>query len=115
MNSGVIAILSMSSKCALTDNNYRTEALKIVETHPNIVGCVAQNKVPANVLLFTPGVNLADKGDAKGQQYNTPEHVFKSLHTDFVIVGRGIYKSEDAEKSAKLYKLESWNAYLKSL
>ena len=36
------------------------------------------------------GVNLADKGDAKGQQYNTPEHVFKNLHTDFVIVGRGI-------------------------
>ena len=49
---------------------------------------MAQNKVPANVLLFTPGVNLADKGDAKGQQYNTPEHVFKNLHTDFVIVGR---------------------------
>ena len=115
MNSGVIAILSMSSKGALTDNNYRTEALKIVETHPNIVGCVAQNKVPANVLLFTPGVNLADKGDAKGQQYNTPEHVFKNLHTDFVIVGRGIYKAENVEKSAKLYKLESWNAYLKSL
>ena len=39
----------------------------------------------------------------------------KNLHTDFVIVGHGIYKSEDAEKSAKLYKLESWNAYLKSL
>ena len=52
MNSGVIAILSMSSKGALTDNNYRTEALKIVETHPNIVGCVAQNKVLENVLLF---------------------------------------------------------------
>lgn len=115
MNSGVIAILSMSSKGTLTDQNYRAEALKIVETHPNIIGCVAQNKVPTNVLLFTPGVNISSKGDDKGQQYNTPEHVFKNLHTDFVIVGRGIYKAENVEKSAKLYKLESWNAYLKSL
>ena len=32
-----------------------------------------------------------------------------------VSIGDGIYKSEDAEKSAKLYKLESWDAYLKSL
>lgn len=115
MNSGVIAILSMSSKGALTDQNYRAEALKIIESHPNIVGCVAQNRVPANVLLFTPGVNLAEKGDDKGQQYNTPEQVFKNLHTDFVIVGRGIYKAEDPENAAKLYKLQSWNAYLKSL
>ena len=99
----------------MTDQNYRTEALKIVETHPNIVGCVAQNKVPANVLLFTPGVNIRSKVDNKGQQNNTTEHVFKNLHTDFVIVGRGIYKAENVEKSAKLYKLESWNAYLKSL
>ena len=52
MNSGVIAILSMSSKGALTDNNYRTEALKIVETHPNIVGCVAQKQSSTNVFAF---------------------------------------------------------------
>ena len=79
------------------------------------MGCVAQNKVPANVLLFTPGVNLADKGDAKGQQYNTPEHVFKNLHTDFMIVGRGIYKAENTEKSALNYKMKGWEAYLESL
>ena len=76
---------------------------------------MAQNKVPANVLLFYARSKYQFKGDDKGQQYNTPEHVFKNLHTDFVIVGRGIYKAENVEKSAKLYKLESWNAYLKSL
>ena len=48
-------------------------------------------------------------------RYNTPEHVFKNLHTDFVIVGRGIYKAENVENAAKRYQLESWNAYLKSL
>ena len=66
-------------------------------------------------MLFTPGVNLADSGDGKGQQYNTPEHVFKTLHTDFIIVGRGIYKSEDPEAAAVTYKNEGWNAYINSL
>ena len=61
------------------------------------------------------GVNLENKGDGKGQQYNTPEYVFKNLHTDFMIVGRGIYKSEDAEKSALNYKIAGWNAYKNSL
>jgi uridine monophosphate synthetase len=66
------------------------------------------------MLLFTPGVNLADSGDGKGQQYNTPEHVFKTLHTDFIIVGRGIYKAENPEQAAQTYKNEGWKAYLNS-
>ncbi len=104
MNSGVIAILSMSSKGALTDQNYRTEALKIIETHPNIVGCVVQNKVPENVLLFTPGVNMV-QGDSKGEQYNTPEHVFKNLHTDFGKLQERNWQNQHVENSAKLYQL----------
>ncbi|MEG0760450.1 MAG: orotidine 5'-phosphate decarboxylase / HUMPS family protein, partial [Chryseobacterium sp.] len=51
----------------------------------------------------------------KGQQYNTPEHVFKTLHTDFIIVGRGIYKSENPEQAALTYKNEGWKAYQDSL
>ena len=115
LNVGVIAILGMSSKGTLTDVAYRTEAMKIVESHPNIMGCVAQNQIAEDVLLFTPGVNLASEGDQKGQQYNTPAHVFKNLHTDFIIVGRGIYKADDAELASLTYKLEGWEAYLNSL
>ena len=47
-------------------------------------------------------------------RYNTPEHVFRNLQTDFMIVGRGIYKAEDAEKAALSYKIAGWNAYLES-
>lgn len=114
-NVGVVAIIGMSSKGTLTDNNYQTEALNIAMSHPNVFGGVAQKKLPENILLFTPGVNLESKGDSKGQQYNTPEHVFQNLHTDFIIVGRGIYKSTDIEKSALQYKIEGWNAYENSL
>ncbi|WP_345766471.1 MULTISPECIES: orotidine-5'-phosphate decarboxylase [Chryseobacterium] len=114
-NVGVVAIIGMSSKGALTTNAYREEALKIASSHPNVIGGVSQNPLPEEMLLFTPGVNLADSGDGKGQQYNTPEHVFKTLHTDFIIVGRGIYKAENPEEAAMTYKTEGWNAYLNSL
>ncbi|MCX8526076.1 orotidine-5'-phosphate decarboxylase [Chryseobacterium formosus] len=114
-NVGVVAIIGMSSKGTLTTNNYREEALKVALSHPNVIGGVSQNALPDEILLFTPGVNLADSGDGKGQQYNTPEHVFKTLHTDFIIVGRGIYKSENPAEAAINYKNEGWKAYLASL
>ncbi|MGC4128351.1 MAG: orotidine-5'-phosphate decarboxylase [Bergeyella sp.] len=114
-NVGVVAILSMSSKGTLTDNHYFEEAQKTALSHPNVIGGVSQKPVSDELLLFTPGVNLADKGDGKGQQYNTPQHVFKNLHTDFMIVGRGIYKAANAEQAALSYKTAGWNAYLESL
>jgi uridine monophosphate synthetase len=114
-NVGVVAIIGMSSKGALTTSGYREEALKLALSHPNVIGGVSQNQLPDEMLLFTPGVNLADSGDGKGQQYNTPEHVFKMLHTDFIIVGRGIYKSENPAQAALTYKNEGWNAYVNSL
>lgn len=114
-NVGVVAIVGMSSKGTLTTAAYREEALKVALSHPNVIGGVSQNQIPEDLLLFTPGVNLADSGDGKGQQYNTPEHVFKMLHSDFIIVGRGIYKSDDPEAAAVTYKNEGWNAYINSL
>ena len=114
-NVGVIAILGMSSQGTLTDAHYQEEGLKIVEEQPNIMGCVAQRKINKEMLLFTPGVSLEQSGDDKGQQYNTPDHVFDNLHTDFIIVGRGVYQAEDAEKSSKNYRKIGWEAYEKSL
>ena len=114
-NVGVVAILGMSSKGTLTNSDYREAATKIALSHPNVFGGVSQNKTPNELLLFTPGINLAEAGDDKGQQYNTPEHAFEQLETDFIIVGRGIYKSPDAEKAALTYRIAGWNAYEASL
>ena len=115
MNVGVVAILGMSSQGSLTDSHYREEALKVIENHPNIIGCVAQNQISDNLLLFTPGVNLSVAGDDKGQQYNSPEHVIINYGTDFIIVGRGIYKADEPEQEALRYKNEGWKAYQDSL
>ena len=115
MNVGVVAILGMSSQGTLTDSHYREEALKVIENHPSIMGCVAQNEVSDQLLLFTPGVNLGTSGDEQGQQYNSPEHVIRNYGTDFIIVGRGIYKADEPEQEALRYKNEGWKAYQDSL
>lgn len=115
MNVGVVAILGMSTEGTLTDSHYREEALKVIENHPSIIGCVAQNEVSDQLLLFTPGVNLGTSGDDKGQQYNSPEHVIRKYGTDFIIVGRGIYKADEPEQEALRYKNEGWKAYQDSL
>lgn len=114
-HSGVIAIIGMSSSGTLTDKNYRDEATKIAQSHPNVIGGVSQNQIPEELLHFTPGISLQSKGDGKGQQYNTPEHVFKNLQTDFIIVGRGIYKAENPEQASLEYKIAGWEAYENSL
>lgn len=113
-NIGVVAIVEMSTKGTLTDDYYVGKALNVAENAPNVMGVVAQRKVSDNLLLFTPGVNMSSNGDSKGQIYNTPDRVCGEYHTDFIIVGRGIYKAADSENAAKEYKTSGWNAYMKS-
>jgi len=114
-NIGVVGIVEMSSKGTLTDSYYVGKALEEAEKAENVFAVVAQSKVPKSLLLFTPGVNIENEGDEKGQQYNTPEKVFTEYHTDFMIVGRGIYKSSDPKTSAENYKKRGWKAYEESL
>lgn len=112
---GVVAIIEMSSSGTLTDNYYVSQALNAASHSDNVFAVVAQRQVPDNFLLFTPGVNLDKKGDSKGQQYNTPEKVFSEYFTDFIIVGRGIYKANDPVDAAEEYRKAGWEAYLQTL
>ncbi|PQL92677.1 orotidine-5'-phosphate decarboxylase [Apibacter adventoris] len=112
---GIITIAEMSSSATLTDENYKKRAIEISENISNVIGCVAQSKLPSSLLLFTPGVNLNSIKDKKGQNFNTPEKVFDKNHTDFIIVGRGIYKSTDPKKEALKYQKSGWEAYLKNI
>src|SRR5690606_4365388 len=114
-NVGVVAIVEMSSKGTLTDDYYITKALNVAESASNVLGAVAQRKISDDLLLFTPGVNMSAAGDNKGQQYNTPERVFRNIHTDFMIVGRGIYQSANPKESAQEYQKAGWGAYLGSM
>ena len=115
---GLIIVAEMSTKDTMTDAAYIKKAAKIAEDFRDcVIGIVAQQRLSKDtgLLQFTPGIHLAAKGDAHGQTYNNPTVAFNERGTDIMIVGRGIYQSENPVEQAKAYKKSGWEAYLGSL
>lgn len=93
--------------------------MKMALEYPALVaGVVSQNKdllsLPGLIQL-TPGVQLVASNDALGQNYNSPEEVVINKGADIAVVGRGIIKSSDPAKEAKIYRDRLWDAYLKRI
>jgi len=115
---GIIIVAQMSTEDTLTSREYTKKALAIAQKHQDVVvGIVGQNKRPrdAGLMMFTPGINLEQSGDAHGQVYNTPQEAFEQRGIDVMIVGRGIYRSENPVAKAAEYKEVGWKSYLKRL
>jgi len=115
----LVGIVGLSTSDTLTDKGYIQRALEIVLNKKHrFAAIVAQQDLlgeEAGIMQFTPGINLAAKGDAHGQQYNSPEHAFATKGTDVIIVGRGIYQSDNPAEAAANYKQAGWHAYEKSM
>ena len=95
--SGVVLIGNMSNN----KHDYMETTKEIADTYPErIVGLVTQYRIDLNGLInMTPGINkeTCSVGD---QNYRT----IKDVDTDIVIVGRGIYNSDDYISSAEMYR-----------
>ncbi|GFS32904.1 uridine 5'-monophosphate synthase [Nephila pilipes] len=110
-----VLIAEMSSKGALTDDNYRNSILKMAGNHNDfVIGFVSQHKVAKNpeYIHMFPGVHIAKSSDSLGQQYNSPEYAI-SNGADIVIVGRGICNSSDVVEAAEEYRHRSYEEYMK--
>ncbi|KAA3617255.1 MAG: orotidine-5'-phosphate decarboxylase [Calditrichaeota bacterium] len=66
-------------------------------------------KIPQDMLLLMPGVNLDSSGDNLGQQYVSVKQAI-SGGADAIIVGRGIISSTNPKKEAARYRKEAWDA-----
>ncbi|MCP5469626.1 MAG: orotidine-5'-phosphate decarboxylase [Chlamydiales bacterium] len=105
----LLLLAEMSSKGSLT---HPKEAMKWAEEHAEfIIGFICTHKLHSDFIHFTPGVKLGEGGDAFGQQYLTPERAIKERGTDVIIVGRGIYGSDDPKSIAQKYREIGWEAY----
>lgn len=62
-------------------------------------------------IVFTTGINISSKGDALGQQYQSPTSAMEG-GSDFLISGRGIYAAPDPVAAVKEYRELGWKAYL---
>jgi len=100
----LVPILEMSSEGALTDKHYMENCSRFLYKYTDVAAVVCQTFRPEQgVLKFTPGISLRDKSDSKGQQYNDPEYAMKTLGSDFLIIGRGLYAAADPAQEAKKY------------
>lgn len=70
-------------------------------------------KIPDDMLLLMPGVNLESKGDKMGQQYVTVQSAIEG-GADLIIVGRGIIAADNPAEKAKIYREEAWQALVEN-
>ena len=119
---GLLILAEMTTKGSLATGDYTKASVEIARKYQSfVIGFVATRELssmadPSNdadedFVVFTTGVNRSSKGDALGQQYQTPSVAVKN-GADFIISGRGIYAAADPIESVKLYQKEGWEAYL---
>ncbi len=120
---GIIILSQMSSKGNMATGDYMATAVGLAHVHKKIVaghignGSSAEelkkltSVTEAGHIVFTPGIQLGSHGDSFGQQYATPQSAIYA-GSDCIIVGRGIYEAESAEKEAKKYRQAAWGAYV---
>ncbi len=106
----LIPILEMSSKGSLTDEHYINSCKTFLNKYTSVIGAVCQTtQLDENLLKFTPGIHLSSVADNKGQQFNTPKFAIENLQSQFLIIGRGLYKTENPELSIQEYLAEIRN------
>lgn len=121
---GMLILAEMTSKGSLATGTYTTRSVDYARRYKQFVmGFVSTRSLTdeestettkdedEDFVVFTTGVNLASKGDALGQQYQTPQSAV-ARGADFIIAGRGIYAAPDPVEAAKQYQQQGWQAYL---
>lgn len=107
---GLLLLAQMSSAGSLFDEDYVKQTVAMAEENADFVcGFIAQSRVCKNpaMMHLTPGVQLEAKSGELGQQYRTPQRAIET-GSDIVIVGRGIYGSDDPLATAKAYRKASY-------
>lgn len=115
---GLIVVAQMSTKDTLTNSDYTNKAIQIAEKNRDlVVGVVSQTKRSdsEDILMLTPGINIHESCDGMGQVYNTPQNAIETRGVDIIIVGRGVYTSNNPEKIVSKYREIGWNSYLKRI
>ncbi|WP_185882648.1 orotate phosphoribosyltransferase [Blattabacterium cuenoti] len=111
----LVTISEMSSYERISDNQFVIKSLNISLRNSTVIGTVAQRKVDDRLLLFTPGILLSSthlsNNNNQHLSYITPYQAITQYKSDFIIVGKAIYKSKYPTFFAKKYRYEGWKAY----
>ncbi|MFA5351696.1 MAG: orotidine-5'-phosphate decarboxylase [Candidatus Gracilibacteria bacterium] len=119
--SGLILLAQMTPKGNLFSESYALKTVEMAKAYPDfVVGFIGSSDRPEalakiraeageDLLILTPGIQLATGGDDLGQTYNTPEKAI-GLGADVIIVGRGITGAENPVAEAEKYREAGWVA-----
>ena len=109
----LLLLAEMSSKENTATGAYTQKCIEWAKKHSDfVIGFISQNKLADNMLHMTPGVQKARGDDPLGQTYNTPNDVIAKRGSDLIIVGRGIYGSDDPRDAAQWFQEAGWHAHL---
>lgn len=116
----ILILAEMTSKGSLAVGEYTRASVEIARKYPQtVLGFVSTKELSSHsphatpnedFVVFTTGVNISSKGDALGQQYQTPTTAMQG-GSDFLIAGRGIYAAADPVAAVKEYQKAGWEAY----
>ena len=102
-NIKVLLIAEMSTQDNLIDENYTKKTINIAHNNKNVIGYICQNKIDNDFYLhMSPGVNINTNKDDNKQNYNHPKKMIEK-GIDYLIVGRGLYLSNNIEDEIKKY------------
>ncbi|KAK8112424.1 hypothetical protein PG984_012950 [Apiospora sp. TS-2023a] len=114
----LLLLAEMTTQGSRAVGAYTEQCAALAPTYPSsVIGFVATRAItpPASgagdFVVFSTGIDMAAEGDALGQQYQTPYSAIQR-GADFLIVGRGIYDSQDPVSAATAYRYAGWQAYL---
>ena len=119
---GILILAEMTSRGSLAVGKYTEASVEIARKYPEtVMGFVSTRELSSfgaesipneDFVIFTTGVNISSKGDALGQQYQTPTSALAG-GSDFLISGRGIYAAADPIVAVETYRKAGWDAYTK--
>ena len=94
--SGVLLVANMSNNTY----NFSDKAIELSKNNENnVIGFITQNRlISNNMICMTPGISFY-KSNINDQKYRT----INDVDTDYIIVGRALYNSEDIKKDIKLF------------
>ena len=95
---GVLLVSDMSN------NNYNItdKCIELHKNNKNVLGLITQSNIKyINLMNFTPGISFS-QSNINDQQYRNIESFNKNSIPDIIIIGRGIYNSDDVLKTVKM-------------
>jgi orotidine 5'-phosphate decarboxylase subfamily 1 len=122
---GIMILAQMSTNKNLADENYTRKAIEIGNKRKELIaGYICSNLLNrlkeldsifnTGYVIMVPGIKIFKSKDNFGQRYFPPEEIIKN-GADCIIVGRGIYESNNPIKTTRMYRNVGWKAYLEKI